>query len=189
MVVHMHSYISLDIPHLDFKNRFHLDHIFPKSLFTRSKLEKRGIENIEFYMDNVNLLANLQLMDGTINEEKSNTEFEVWIDKTFPEESQRKEYMNKNYIPDVDFSFENFEEFLIQRKDLMKKRYESILMINPNDSATDDMTDNERKKYEQSIRDKFTWKEGDLEYVGWEPLTEEEKRLVEALKKADAGKR
>ena len=77
--------------------------------------------------------------------------------------------MNKNYIPDVDFSFENFEEFLIQRKDLMKKRYESILMINPNDSATDDMTDNERKKYEQSIRDKFTWKEGDLEYVGWEP--------------------
>ena len=29
-------------------------------------------------------------MDGTINEEKSNTEFEIWIDKTFPEESQRK---------------------------------------------------------------------------------------------------
>lgn len=177
--------LALIYPTLDFKNRFHLDHIFPKSLFTRSKLQKRGIENIEFYMDNVNLLANLQLMDGTINEEKSNSEFEVWIDKTFPEESQRKDYMNKNYIPDVDFSIENFEEFLIQRKELMKKRYESILMINPSDSSSEDMTDDERKKYEQSMRDKFTWKEGDLEYVGWEPLTEEEKRLVAALKKAD----
>lgn len=176
--------LALIYPTLDFKNRFHLDHIFPKSLFTRSKLQKQGIRNIEFYMDNVNLLANLQLMDGTINEEKSNTEFEVWIDKTFSEESQRKEYMNKNYIPDVDFSIENFEEFLIQRKELMKNKYESILMINPNHSITD-MTDNERKKYEQLMRDKFTWKEGDLKNVGWEPLTEEEKRLVAALKKAD----
>ena len=82
--------LALIYPTLDFKNRFHLDHIFPKSLFTRSKLEKRGIENIEFYMDNVNLLANLQLMDGTINEEKSNTEFEVWIDKTFLKKAKEK---------------------------------------------------------------------------------------------------
>ena len=50
------------------------------------------------------------------------------------------------------------------------------------------MTDNERKKYEQSIETSLLGR-GDLEYVGWEPLTEEEKRLVEALKKADAGKR
>lgn len=33
------------------------------------------------------------------------------------------------------------------------------------------------------MRDKFTWKEEDLEYVGWEPLTEEEKKLVKELEK------
>jgi len=35
------------------------------------------------------------------------------------------------------------------------------------------------------MRDKFTWKEGDLEFVGWEPLNEDEKKLVESLKKED----
>lgn len=124
------STLALIYPTLDFKNKFHMDHIFPKSLFTRSKLQKRGIHGIEFYMENVNLLANLQLMDGTINEEKSNMEFEYWIDKTYPEESQRKVYMDKNYIPDVDFSFENFEEFLFKRKELMMKKFTSTLLIN-----------------------------------------------------------
>lgn len=122
--------LALIYPTLDFKNKFHIDHIFPKSLFTRSKLEKRDIFNIEYYMENVNLLANLQLMDGTINEEKSNIEFEDWIDKTYPEETQRKDYMEKNYIPDVDFSFDNFEEFIIKRKELMKDEFASRLKIN-----------------------------------------------------------
>lgn len=47
------------------------------------------------------------------------------------------------------------------------------------------MTEEERMAYESLMRDKFTWKEGDLEFVGWEPLTEDEKKLVESLKKLD----
>lgn len=78
-------------------------------------------------MDNFNLLANLQLMDGTINEEKSNIEFEQWIDKNYLDEASRNAYMKMNYIPDVDFSFENFEEFVEQRKKLMTKKFNSIL--------------------------------------------------------------
>lgn len=47
------------------------------------------------------------------------------------------------------------------------------------------MTEEKRNAYEILMRDKFTWKEGDLEFVGWEPLTEDEKKLVESLKKED----
>lgn len=47
----------------------------------------------------------------------------------------------------------------------------------------EEMTEKERKEYEKAMRDKFTWKEGDLVKVGWEPLTKEEKELVKALKK------
>lgn len=72
-------------------------------------------------------MANLQLLEGPLNVEKSNTEFDIWIDHKYPEENQRKAYMEKNFIPDVDFSFDNFEEFIIRREELMKKRYESIL--------------------------------------------------------------
>jgi len=53
------------------------------------------------------------------------------------------------------------------------------------EKSFEDMTEKEKEIYEQSIRDKFTWKEGDLVKVGWEPLTDDEKKLVESLKKAD----
>ena len=121
--------LALIYPTLDFKNKFHLDHIFPKSLFTRSKLIRRGIYNEDFYLENANLISNLQLLEGPINEEKSNMEFDQWIDKMYPDEGQRKDYMKKNFIPDVDLSLENFEEFISKRKDLMKNRYESILQF------------------------------------------------------------
>lgn len=119
--------LALIYPTLDFKNKFHLDHIFPKSLFTRSKLIKRGIYNDEFYLEHFNLISNLQLLEGPINEEKSNTEFDTWIENTYPEESQRKVFMERNFIPDIDLSFDNFEEFILKRKELMKNKYESIL--------------------------------------------------------------
>ncbi len=48
----------------------------------------------------------------------------------------------------------------------------------------EDMTDEEKKEYERYI-ERFVWKPGDLEYVGHEPLTEEQKKLVEQLKKEE----
>jgi len=125
--------LALIYPTLDFKNKFHMDHIFPKSLITKSKLEKRGIKNIEFYLDNFNLLANLQLLEGPINEGKSNQEFEDWINMTYKNEDKRKFYMEKNFIPDVDLSFENFEEFIVERNALMKKEFKKTLLFNQGD--------------------------------------------------------
>lgn len=49
----------------------------------------------------------------------------------------------------------------------------------------EDMTSEEKKEYEQSLRDKFTWQQGDLVKVGLEPLTEEEKELVKGLNKKE----
>jgi uncharacterized protein with ParB-like and HNH nuclease domain len=116
---------------LDFKNKFHQDHIHPKSVFTRSKLLKRGISeaDVEFYLNNYNSLANLQLLDGTQNEEKSSTDFREWLLKTYPIEDDRKDYMRKNYIPDVDHNLTNFKEFIIKRKELLFQKYKEILKL------------------------------------------------------------
>jgi hypothetical protein len=69
------SVLALLYPTLDFRNKFHQDHIFPKSFFTDKKLNKKGIEDgkIEFYLNNFNYLANLQLLEGIPNQEKSDT--------------------------------------------------------------------------------------------------------------------
>jgi len=122
------STLALLYPSLDFKNRFHIDHIHPKSFFTRSKLEKMGITNIETYMNEFNSIANLQLLEGPVNEEKSNKLFNEWLNNNFNEEKKRI-FMETHYIPNVDLTFNNFEEFIIERKKLMREKFELALKI------------------------------------------------------------
>jgi len=124
-----YSALAFIYPSLDFRNRFHQDHIFPKKLFTRKKMAKRGIsENeLDFYMNNYNYLANLQLLEGVPNQEKSGKEFVDWINEKYPNEQDRKAYMEKHYIPDVDLSLENFKEFIEERKNLIVAAFKKLL--------------------------------------------------------------
>jgi uncharacterized protein with ParB-like and HNH nuclease domain len=123
--------LSLLYPSLDYRNKFHVDHIFPKSLFTEKKLKKAGIpENkIEFYLENYNYLANLQLLEGIPNQEKYKTPFDLWINEKYPKLIDRKAYMERNFIPDISFEFNNFEKFINKRTQLIKKRLKEILEI------------------------------------------------------------
>ncbi|HNC85507.1 MAG TPA: hypothetical protein PLT95_01195, partial [Agitococcus sp.] len=116
-------------PSLDFRNKFHQDHIFPKKLFTRKRLLARGIkeEEIDFYLDNYNLLANIQLLEGIPNQEKSGKDFDVWIKERYPDKKERKLYMERNYIPDVDLSLENFKEFFLEREKLIVAAFNALL--------------------------------------------------------------
>lgn len=121
--------LSLLYPNADLRQDFHIDHIFPKSKFTRSYLKKQGItdENEEFYRENVNYLGNLQLLDGTLNEEKNDMLFDEWLKKNYPDDAERKEYCKKHFIPDIDLSFTNFKKFLIDREKLLIKRLTEVL--------------------------------------------------------------
>src|SRR5690554_1372302 len=64
--------LSLLFPGFDFSRHFHVDHIYPKGLFTASKLRKAGVaeDRIETFKAWSNRLPNLQLLEGTINNEK-----------------------------------------------------------------------------------------------------------------------
>lgn len=126
------SALALLYPSLDFRNKFHQDHIFPKTLFTNKRLIEEGItepNKVEFYLNNFNYLANLQLLEGISNQEKSDTDFEEWLYRTCPIEQERKDYMNKHYIPDIDLSFDNFENFVTERKKLMANKFKSLLEL------------------------------------------------------------
>lgn len=120
--------LSILYPWADLKNNFHIDHMWPKSKFTAKKLEKRGIANKDFYMDNVNFIGNLQLLESVPNIEKKDKDFDVWLQSTYSDSKQRKDYMLKHYIPDVDLSFGNFEQFLLERKKLIVKALEKELI-------------------------------------------------------------
>lgn len=122
--------LSVLYPWANLKNNFNIDHVFPKSMFTKKKLKKNGIsdESIEFYLDNVNYLGNLQLLEEIPNKEKSAAFFDEWIKDEYPDEDEQRDYMKKNYIPNVDFSFTNFEEFFTEREKLILKGLRKELM-------------------------------------------------------------
>ncbi|MCM1184422.1 MAG: DUF262 domain-containing protein [Roseburia sp.] len=121
--------LSVLYPWADLKNHFHIDHIWPKSRFTRKRLKKMGVaeDKIDFYMDNVNYLGNLQLLESTPNEEKSDQCFDEWLDDNYGDSESLKDYKKKHYIPDVDLSFGNFEEFLGEREDLIRAALKKYL--------------------------------------------------------------
>lgn len=118
-------------PTLDFRNRFHIDHIFPKSLFRRKTLLKSGVvENkIDEFIENIDYLANLQLLEGVPNMEKSNKDFQEWLFQTYPNVQARQDYMEKNYIPDIDLSLTNFDDFFDKRTELMREKFKGLLKL------------------------------------------------------------
>jgi uncharacterized protein with ParB-like and HNH nuclease domain len=125
------STLAIVYPTLDFSNLFHIDHIFPKSLFNHKQLKKLNVEEtkIASFIEKVDSLSNLQLMEGLRNEEKSNTMPEEWIKKVYPTKSDRENYLQKNYIPDIDLRIENFEKFFDEREKLLKNEFKKKIGV------------------------------------------------------------
>lgn len=124
-----YSVLAFLYPSLDFRNKFHQDHIFPKKLFARKQLEARGIaeSEIEDFLESYNRLGNLQLLEGVPNQEKSGKEFSSWLRERYPNRLDRATYMERHYIPDVDLSLANFREFFSEREKLLVEGFRSLL--------------------------------------------------------------
>lgn len=119
---HTFSILQMLYPTFDFRNKFHVDHIHPKSLFTTNKLRKLNIheDDIEVYKENVNNLGNLQLLEGQLNIEKNDKEFNLWISQEYYDDNMKNDYMQKHYIPNVDLSISNFKEFIEKRNNIIR---------------------------------------------------------------------
>ena len=123
--------MSLLYPTLDLRHRFHQDHIFPRSWFRKRDLRKREIseENIDYYMDNVDYVSNIQLLEGLPNEEKSNKDFKEWFEEVNKTDDEKRDYCAKHYLPkETSFEFSNFEEFFEKRKEMIKQKFRELLL-------------------------------------------------------------
>lgn len=120
------SVLSVIYPGLDLGKKFHEDHIFPKSRFTRKKLTAAGIpaDQVDFYLDTVNLLPNLQLLAGTANIEKQDVLPADWIasDVVFPTESRRRTYLDENDLDGLPLTLPEYRTYFQKRRALIKDR-------------------------------------------------------------------
>lgn len=125
------SILALLYPSLDYRNKFHIDHIHPHSKFTRARLKKLSIseDDIDYYLDNANLLPNLQLLEGVHNQEKNDTDFKIWFDRHYKTQESKNGYMERHYIPSVDLSLKNFREFVEKRRSKLRSKLKEILNV------------------------------------------------------------
>jgi len=115
--------LSILYPWANLRNHFDVDHMFPKSEFTVKKLKANGVpeSKIADFMANYNYIGNLQLLEGIPNIEKKAMDFKKWLKEVVPAE-ELADYKKKNFVPDVDLSFPNFDEFLEEREKLLIKK-------------------------------------------------------------------
>lgn len=127
------SVLSVLYPGLDLSKKFHEDHIFPKSRFTRKKLLDAGIplDKIDDYLAAVNLLPNLQLLAGTANIEKQDSLPAEWIDTAFPSEDKRATYLAENDLDGLPLDLADFTSFFEQRKQRIRTRLLAALRTTP----------------------------------------------------------
>lgn len=123
--------LSMIYPWLIYDQRFHIDHIFPKAHFNKNELRKRGIPERDWslWLDQVNNLGNLQLLQGSENIEKSSTEFEKWLVGKYSDPTSINMFKKNHFIPEVDLSFDNFPNFIKAREELLRTRLARILNV------------------------------------------------------------
>jgi hypothetical protein len=61
------------------------------------------------------------------NQEKSGKDFIDWIKEKYPNVDDRKSYMEKHYITNIDLSLENFKKFIEERKKLIIVAFKKLL--------------------------------------------------------------
>ena len=117
-------------PSLDYNNKFHIDHIYPKSKFTKTSLLKKGIaqDKVEEYMKHVNDISNLQLLAAIPNIEKQDKDFEEWFAEICPTDTDKIQYRKINYLPDMQYSYDEFLQFVSDRRKKIKNQLKIELM-------------------------------------------------------------
>jgi len=127
------SVLSVLYPGLDLSKKFHEDHIFAKSLFTKKRLAAAGVpaDKIDEYLERYNLLPNLQLLAGTVNVEKQAMLPADWLasDTVFPSQEKRKTYVAENDLDGLELGLGAFLEFYEGRKTRMREKLMRMLGV------------------------------------------------------------
>ena len=103
---------------------YHKDHLHPARKFHKLKESDLGNPSkFEFYKnpDNWDSIVNLQLLSSSTNESKNDESLIDWV-------NSKNVDLKSQIIPkDVSLDFEDFEEFITKRKELLAKTIRSII--------------------------------------------------------------
>ncbi len=107
----------------------HLDHVFPKSLLQRRRLEKLDCSTavIEECLSARDKLANLQLLEGLLNVSKGDSLPAEWLSATYPDPTQRQAVLDRHDLGKLPATAAEFMEFYEARRERMRQRLATLL--------------------------------------------------------------
>lgn len=123
--------LALLYPYFDLRQDFHIDHVFPKSLFTPRRLRAAGVpkEDVDEYRDSVDYLPNLQLLIGPLNQSKNDLPPLSWIERSFPSRQAAQTYIANYDLDGISDDVVSFLDFYDLRRERMGERLRSILGV------------------------------------------------------------
>lgn len=111
------------------ESQYHVDHVFPQTLFGRKRLIDAGVPASEVvrYQSLLNGAANLQLLPGPINEAKQGQLPLDWAEHEFPDETARNDYLARHDLHGLPRSIVDFPDFYDARRKRMVDRLPRLL--------------------------------------------------------------
>jgi hypothetical protein len=122
--------LALLYPGVDVRNEFHVDHVFPKSKLTQRQLHKAGLSDeavadAQWY---VNVVANLQLLEGPFNEAKRAQLPTAWARERFGADSNElRHYLAVNDLDGLPATQAEFADFASRRRKKIARRLTELL--------------------------------------------------------------
>lgn len=121
--------LALLFPFVDLRNHFHVDHVFPAGRFSAGRLRKAGVaeDRIDMFRACANRLANLQLLEGPVNNEKRMKNPAEWLRSHFAP-GERRHHCEVHELGQVPDEIADFENFYQARRKRLRSRVAALLM-------------------------------------------------------------
>ena len=121
--------LTMLFPHLESRDGSDIDHVFPKSRFTPNRLDSAGVahDQVEAFRDRCDRLANLQLLDRSVNNEKRASLPADWLDVHCLDELTRQSYCDRHLLGDVPREIKDFADYYEIRRQKLRDRIAELV--------------------------------------------------------------
>lgn len=121
--------LAVLFPHVNTRNVHHVDHVYPQALLSRKALKGAGFErdDLDRLQRQRDLLPNLQLLEMFENISKSAAVPATWAASAFPTLDQRTAYLERNEMPWLPMSPNEFDKFFNDRRKALGARIMRLL--------------------------------------------------------------
>lgn len=125
-----------ELEHVASRPNDQIDHIWARAILSSKKAIKKQYPSItdellEQYKAQMNRLANLQILDSVVNNEKEDKLFSEWISVKYPDKHSLEVYKQDHFIPEsVSCEFADFLDFIQAREVLLETKIKEAFPSN-----------------------------------------------------------